>query len=55
MDDDSDMDDSDDSDKEMENNKHKKRNKALNNKKNCVQTSKKMIKNQKAKEFFKDM
>lgn len=54
MGDDSDS-DSDDSDTEMDKGKHKKRNKGLNNKKNTVGQSKKMVQNQKAKEFFKDM
>ena len=47
---------SDSSDEYMEaNDKHKKKNKALNPKQNSVGLSKKMLQQQKAKDFFKDM
>ena len=53
---DSDEDMSDSSDDEsMDTNQHKKRNKTLNNKKATVGLSKKMVQQQKAKDFFKDM
>ena len=51
-----DSDDSDDSDESMEdNNKHKKKNKKLNPKKNSVGQSRRMVQNEKEKDFFKDM
>jgi hypothetical protein len=47
---------SDSSDEVMEStDKHKKKNKALNPKQNSVGLSKKMLQQQKAKDFFKDM
>lgn len=51
----SDSSDSDDSMDAAENKMHKKRNKKLNQKQNTVGQSKKMIQQQKAKDFFKDM
>lgn len=53
-----DSDDSDDSDDSMEgadNNMHKKKDKRLNPKKNSVGMTKKMIEQQKKRDFFKDM
>lgn len=52
-----DSDDSDDSDESMEedNNKHKKKNKKLNPKTNSVGLSKRMVQQDKARDFFKDL
>ena len=52
-----DSDDSDDSDESMEedNNKHKKKNKKLNPKTNSVGLSKRMMQQDKARDFFKDL
>ena len=53
---DEDSDDSDSSDESMEdNNKHKKKNKKLNPKKNSVGISKRMVQQEKAKDFFRDL
>lgn len=51
----SDMSDDSDEDDDMDSGKHKKRNKQLNQKKSNVNSSKKMVQQQKAKDFFKDM
>ncbi len=53
-DDDSDDDDSDDSDM-SDDGKHKKKNKKLNPKGNSVARSKKMLENEKRKDFFKGL
>jgi len=53
---DDDSDDSDSSDESMEdNNNHKKKNKKLNPKTNSVGMSKRMVQQDKAKDFFKDL
>lgn len=50
----SDSDDSDDS-MQVDDGKHKKKDKKLNPKKNTVGLTKKMVEQQKKKDFFKDM
>ena len=53
--DDSDNSDDSDSDESMDDGKHKKKNKQLNPKKATAGLSKKMVRDAKAKDFFKDL